>query len=194
MATAAQITANRLNAQKSTGPRSVEGKAASRFNALKHGLDAESAVIPGEDPAALAELAAEYHDHFQPLGPVETGLVDTLVRTEWLKRRYLRIETAILNHLLAAHPDDPNALGAIYAEAKPSSPIHKIAARLEAANRTWFRAHKELNALQAERSQFEDALDPEPPAGPLEFPLSQPAAILPAICAQPREPVAPNRS
>jgi hypothetical protein len=50
MATPAQIAANRANAQKSTGPRTAEGKAASRLNALKHGLDAESLIIPGEDP------------------------------------------------------------------------------------------------------------------------------------------------
>jgi len=49
MATPAQIAANRTNAQKSTGPRSVEGKAASRFNALKHGMDAKSIVLPNED-------------------------------------------------------------------------------------------------------------------------------------------------
>ena len=39
MATIQQIEANRLNAQKSTGPRSVERKAASRFNATKTGID-----------------------------------------------------------------------------------------------------------------------------------------------------------
>ena len=48
MATLAQIHANRLNAQSSTGPRSDQGKAASRFNALKHGIEARSLVIPGE--------------------------------------------------------------------------------------------------------------------------------------------------
>jgi hypothetical protein len=42
MATSAQIAANRANAQKSTGPRSAEGKSASRFNALKHGIDANT--------------------------------------------------------------------------------------------------------------------------------------------------------
>jgi hypothetical protein len=62
MATLAQITANRLNAQKSTGPRSAEGKAVSRFNALKHAASAKSVVIPGEDESALAELAAAYRD------------------------------------------------------------------------------------------------------------------------------------
>ena len=34
MASVAQLNANRLNAQLSTGPRSAAGKAASRFNAL----------------------------------------------------------------------------------------------------------------------------------------------------------------
>jgi len=59
MATPAQILANRTNAQKSTGPRSAEGKAVSRFNALKHGLDAESIVLPGEDPADYEALARD---------------------------------------------------------------------------------------------------------------------------------------
>jgi hypothetical protein len=58
MATAAQIAANQANAQKSTGPRSVEGKSVSRFNALKHGIDAATIVIPGEDRAVYEALAA----------------------------------------------------------------------------------------------------------------------------------------
>jgi hypothetical protein len=57
MSSPAQILANRANAQESTGPRSAEGKAASRFNALKHGLDARSIVLPGEDPEEYAALA-----------------------------------------------------------------------------------------------------------------------------------------
>jgi len=56
MATAAQIAANRANAQHSTGPRTPEGKTASSMNALKHGADAASVVIPGEDPAQYDRL------------------------------------------------------------------------------------------------------------------------------------------
>jgi hypothetical protein len=160
MATPRQIAANRLNAQKSTGPVSVEGKAASCMNALRHGIYAAS-VIPGEDPEAFASLAAEYHASLSPQGPVESGLVDTLVQAEWQQRRYRRIEAAVLNHLMDAHGDSPNALGAVYCEASPGSPIHKIAARIEAATRTWFRAHKELRALQAERrAAAEESLPP----------------------------------
>jgi len=79
MATPAQINANRANALKSTGPRSAEGKSASRFNALKHGIDAASVVIPGEDPADYDALAADYHRDFRPESPSETFYVDTMV-------------------------------------------------------------------------------------------------------------------
>jgi hypothetical protein len=48
--------ANRRNALKSTGPRTPEGKAAVRLNALKHGLLSEEILLPGEDEGALREL------------------------------------------------------------------------------------------------------------------------------------------
>jgi hypothetical protein len=45
--------ANRRNSLKSTGPRTPEGKAAVRLNALKHGLLSEEVLLPGGDEAAL---------------------------------------------------------------------------------------------------------------------------------------------
>ena len=50
MTTQAQTAANRINSQKSTGPRTAEGKAVVSQNAVKHGLLAREAVIRGEDP------------------------------------------------------------------------------------------------------------------------------------------------
>src|SRR5262249_16893069 len=44
-----QIEANRRNALKSTGPKSEEGKQASRRNALRHGLTAETIIGSLED-------------------------------------------------------------------------------------------------------------------------------------------------
>jgi hypothetical protein len=41
-----KATANRTNAQCSTGPRSAEGKRRSRLNALKHGLAVSVSAIP----------------------------------------------------------------------------------------------------------------------------------------------------
>src|SRR5215470_4745187 len=95
MSTPSQITANRLNAQHSTGPSSVEGKAVTRFNAMKHGIDAASLVIPGEDPSELAQLAEDFHKEYQPEGALESVLVQTLVRSEWSRRRYFRIEAQL---------------------------------------------------------------------------------------------------
>ena len=49
MASVAQVQANRFNAQKSTGPRTPEGKAKVAQNAVTHGLLARAAVLQGED-------------------------------------------------------------------------------------------------------------------------------------------------
>ena len=49
MATKNQVAANRLNALKSTGPRTEEGKAVSRYNALTHGLLASDVVLRDEN-------------------------------------------------------------------------------------------------------------------------------------------------
>jgi hypothetical protein len=75
MASERQIGANRRNAKKSSGPRSADGKARSRRNALCHGLSIASRAIPafqqdvmllaralspaGEDIADAALIAAD---------------------------------------------------------------------------------------------------------------------------------------
>src|SRR5438445_6441500 len=98
MPTEAQINANRRNAQKSTGPKTPEGKARSSLNALKSGIDAWSHIIPGEDPAELEALTAAFHQHYQPSDPIQLSLVDTLVSTEWIQRRLRRIEAQLWNY------------------------------------------------------------------------------------------------
>jgi hypothetical protein len=54
MATEAQILANRLNAQKSTGPQTPEGKAIVSQNAVKHGLSAGQDIISSESRLILS--------------------------------------------------------------------------------------------------------------------------------------------
>ena len=51
-----QLAANRLNAQKSTGPRTDKGKAVTKYNALRHGLLAQDVVLPGENESAFDDL------------------------------------------------------------------------------------------------------------------------------------------
>src|SRR5580698_1248312 len=92
MPTAKQAAASRANAQKSTGPRTAQGKAASRFNALKHGIYAQHQIMFDEKAEDLAELAAEYHEQYSPTDANERFLVDTLVTNEWRLRRTRRVE------------------------------------------------------------------------------------------------------
>jgi hypothetical protein len=156
MATQAQLAANRANAQQSTGPRSVEGKSVSRFNALKHGVDAASPVIPGEDPAEYQELAAEYQRRFQPETPDERYHVQTMIDSDWQKRRLGRLETECYEVL------DTEAPGMSLAAAILSaSPAAKLLARtqrqLAGHQRAWYRAYTELR-LQREREEDDDGV------------------------------------
>ncbi|MBN2559834.1 MAG: hypothetical protein JXQ75_02750, partial [Phycisphaerae bacterium] len=74
MATEAQIAANRLNAQKSTGPRTPEGKAKVAQNALKHGLLAKQSVVRGEDAEEFEAYRQEMVASLAPVGALEAML------------------------------------------------------------------------------------------------------------------------
>ncbi len=54
MTTQMQIETNRRNSRRSTGPKTRTGKAASKMNAVKHGLLAEQVVVRGENPVEFA--------------------------------------------------------------------------------------------------------------------------------------------
>jgi hypothetical protein len=75
--------ANRRNAQKSTGPKTAEGKERSRLNAVKHGLRAKTPVLPGEDPLALQSRMDAWMVDLQPRDEVERFLVGRAVQLSW---------------------------------------------------------------------------------------------------------------
>jgi hypothetical protein len=70
-----RIEANRRNAQKSTGPRTPEGKAQSRLNALKHGYSGAGIVVHPEDQAPLRTRLEDWTRDLQPEDSVECWLV-----------------------------------------------------------------------------------------------------------------------
>jgi hypothetical protein len=67
--------ANQRNAQKSTGPKTEEGKAQSRRNAWKHGLTGEGIVVSRPDKVRIKARVAELSGHLQPIDPLEKILV-----------------------------------------------------------------------------------------------------------------------
>jgi hypothetical protein len=98
-----RIDANRRNAQKSTGPRTPEGKSRSRFNGLKHGLTATVPVLPGEDPAAFQARLDAMIESCAPKNQVEIELLERVAATTWSLERATRAETAQLSHMIRNH-------------------------------------------------------------------------------------------
>ncbi len=104
-----QIAANRRNALRSTGPRTIEGKLASKFNATKHGLRASEIVIPGhEDPLEFEALLQKLMDDWTPEGHTEISLVNEIAIAQWRLRRAHRAELGeIRGGILDATASDP---------------------------------------------------------------------------------------
>lgn len=97
MATERQLRANRQNALKSTGPRTLEGKAASRRNAMRHGLTARHLVLDGEDPTLLEALRRELVLEFAPASATQQAMVELLAGLLWRLRRAQTYETALMS-------------------------------------------------------------------------------------------------
>jgi hypothetical protein len=97
MATAKQIQANRLNAQRSTGPRTLEGKARSSMNALRHGLTAETIVLVSEEEPGYHDLRGALLTSYAPANAHEMMLVDNIAAGYWRTIRARKFEKAIFD-------------------------------------------------------------------------------------------------
>jgi hypothetical protein len=100
MVTQAQILANRLNAQKSTGPRTAEGKATVAQNAVKHGLSGRLEVIKGEDRAEFDLFREQMLAEWAPAGVTESLLVERIVGLSWRLQRAERMQSEAFEALL----------------------------------------------------------------------------------------------
>ena len=91
-----KLKANRENAKKSTGPRTSQGKAYSRRNALKHGLfirDTEEFFAEG-DPLDFKTYYKRLLVELQPIGPCEETEVEHIAIC-WIRlQRLWRYENA----------------------------------------------------------------------------------------------------
>ena len=92
-----QLKGNRRNAGRSTGPRTAAGKAASRMNAVKHGILSGMVVVRGlriqEHEEEYEALRKRCLESLAPVGPVEEMLVERIVMTQWRLRRAVLAET-----------------------------------------------------------------------------------------------------
>jgi hypothetical protein len=100
MATQSQINANRKNAQKSTGPRTEEGKEAVSQNATKHGLCSCKNVIRCESQDEYNLFHDEMIADLSPVGAMEFMFAERIVNLSWRLKRTEVYQNAVIESLM----------------------------------------------------------------------------------------------
>ncbi len=180
MTSDAQISANRRNAKKSTGPKTAAGLAVASRNALRHGLTAKQLVIRYEEEAADF---VSFHDDLRatlaPADAVEEQLVERIVLCSWRLRRVCRAEAGI------AATETRNWLGSPRNVGKPPAGLVFVAAAAEMLALTRYERsierslHRALEALERRQEgwRLEAALARREeeragsPDNPFDFPM-----------------------
>jgi hypothetical protein len=138
---ARRAATNRANSQHSTGPRTEAGKQRSSRNALRHGLTAQTAVLPTEDPAVYQRHIRQFLDEYAPATSSEAQLVHEIANTAWRLNRIPFLEAELLSQ-----------------DARPQTLIPQLAtlglhgSRL---SRQFQKAVEQLRDIQEERRRLE---------------------------------------
>jgi hypothetical protein len=171
MPSPAQSAANKLNAEKSSGPASPQGKVRSSLNALRHGLTARVVVLPTEDMEAYRQFSKELVGSLDPQTPLETQFAQTVADNQWRINRIRSIEDGMLalGHSEAAgdfdaeHPQIHAALTAAAAFRNGSQSFVNLSIYEQRLHRSLKEALRQLKELQAERrdcrkAEMDDAI------------------------------------
>lgn len=103
MTSIAQAKANQKNAKKSTGPKTLSGKAKASQNALTHGIYAAIPLLPGENQDQLSQLADDITAALRPADAVELGYVERIIIGSIRQIRLRDAEAAKLRISMSDH-------------------------------------------------------------------------------------------
>jgi len=141
MASPAQITANRANAEHSTGPVTPQGKARVAQNALKHGLTAKHLVIRDDQREEFETLQSSLAAELDPQGAVEQVTFNEILHAAWNLHRFRILEAeASLGSL-----DD-------FTDPQCTTLLDRLTRYQARAQRAYYRALQELRTLQTNRA------------------------------------------
>ncbi len=93
----ARIAANRINAQKSTGPKTTKGKERSRANAVKHGLTGAGVALPVEDAIEVEHRFLAIQSEMAPQTVIGSYLAHQIALMTVRCQRAARQETAAIS-------------------------------------------------------------------------------------------------
>ena len=184
MATEKQNAANKLNAQKSTGPSTPSGKEASARNALKHGLSAKKYLTSSETIEEFAALYAARRRHYPPDDPIIDRLIEKITLVHFRIGRGFEAEGEILSQgslaeMLVHYEKPVKSLGAY--EASNRKTLKMLEEEL-ARYLSMLRETGDLEPMTAgptvSSSEEKDVTTPRPPANDTATP-STPAVETP---------------
>ncbi len=155
MSSTAQILANQHNAERSTGPSSPAGKAASSRNATTHGLSSGFAVLPHEDRQQFEHLLNSYAQTFKPSNEHEIFLGHRMVESRWKLARLQRMEAALFQQMTSqdAGNTDPDAVIVAAMLAGNANAYASLQRYTAAAERSYYKAKRELERERASSAQ-----------------------------------------
>ena len=90
-----QIEANRENG-KAGGVKTEEGKAVSKYNALKHGILSKEVLLEGDDEKTLIEIGKRLRTDLEPQTELELVLVDRITANIWRLKRVMQMEREMM--------------------------------------------------------------------------------------------------
>jgi len=156
-----QLEANRRNAQRSTGPKTSEGKTRSSRNNLRHGLTGHINILPTEDREAHDAFCNELSDSLKPETPMERQLALSIAEDSWRLNRARAIEN---NMFALGHEGERRELQIALADARTfqaqANQFQLLTIYEQRINRNLQRNLKQLQELQAQRrEQCERALE-----------------------------------
>jgi len=172
--------ANRLNALKSTGPKTPEGKQRSSRNASTHGIFSQHLVLPGESQERFDALREELIAEHRPRTVTELFLVERMAQTMWRMTRLQAAEAAShasyveeMKRLrsrreaeaMTTEQNMVNILAAAPGESSVLEKLHRYEKRLEG---TLHRSLRELRKLRTPVNDEEPPGEPSPYQADLE--------------------------
>jgi hypothetical protein len=160
-----------------------------RLNALKHGFTAAEIILPTvEEKVDFEQFRFAFEAEYKPVGPTEQVLVEDIVISRWRLNRIRKMEPGFfamgldsrkdMREKYFSHLDGQAHLADVLSDDARGADTYGKMSRYEARfERTFYKALKELQRLQALRAAVSDSgngtvsqnpisPDPEPPPAP----------------------------
>lgn len=195
-----QQEANRQNATHSTGPKTPEGKAAVRLNALTYGLRARSLLIRGENPAEYQQLWADLEADWRPQNRTERLQLEQMATSQWLLARMAIGEKDVYQQVMPAQTQltllDRISMQRARLERSFANAMHTLEHLQQKSNGRNAQRQVQPPVQAAQAVQTAQAAPPEiaspefapPQVRPIHYLMSQTAGDHPAF----RSPIAPD--